>query len=257
MPETIRNYIIGFVIAFLLLGLFIILLAALYARRQKKNRKDRLEMQSQFDKTLLHSQLEIKEQTLQHVSHELHDNLGQVASLIKINLHTLKLDDPEKSVKKIEDTKELTKQLITDIKSLSVSLGNDRISHLGFSKAVEMEVQRLNATGAFTAVFRQEGRLPQLEIGKSIILYRMVQEVLNNMIKHSQARQIEILLEGRETGMILVLTDDGIGFNVEEKLTSGGAGLHNLRSRANLISAQLTIVSAPASGTQITIKLPL
>jgi hypothetical protein len=66
----------------------------------------------------------------------MHDNLGQVASLIKINLHTILLTTALRQRKKLEDTRELTKQLITDIKSLSVSLGADRISQTGACKSV-------------------------------------------------------------------------------------------------------------------------
>src|ERR1700760_2765462 len=111
MPDTIRYYIIGFVVAFFLLGCFIILLAALYSQKQQKNKEERRKMAAEFSDTLLHAQLEIKEQTLQDISRELHDNFGQVASLIKINLNTFRWDDEEKAMKKIEDTKELVRQL--------------------------------------------------------------------------------------------------------------------------------------------------
>src|SRR5688572_890805 len=135
MPDVIKNYIIAFVIAFLLLGLFIILLSILYSRKQVRNRKEKERAQEQFRQMLLQSRLEIREQTLQYLSRELHDNLGQIASLIKINLHTIKVSDPEKAIQKIENTKELTIQLITDIKLLSVSLGADRITQGGLAKA--------------------------------------------------------------------------------------------------------------------------
>jgi two-component system, NarL family, sensor kinase len=257
MPATIRYYIIGLVIAFLALGLFIILLSALYDRRRRKHRKERFNMQQQFDKTLRNSQLEIKEQTLKYVSQELHDNLGQVASLIKINLNTLNLEDTEKSTRKIEDTKELTRQLITDIKSLSVSLGNDRLTQMSLSKAIETEVDRLNASGAFTAEFHQTGAMPPIDPGKEVILFRMVQEVLNNMIKHSKGCHFHILVEGRLDCIILELKDDGIGFDVAEKMGGGGAGLLNLRNRSALIAAQLSLESSPGNGTMVTIKLPI
>jgi signal transduction histidine kinase len=255
MPETIRYYIIGFVIAFLLLGCFIILLAALYSRKQMKNRKEKLKMQAQFSDTLLHSQLEIKEQTLRHISWELHDNFGQIASLIKINLNTFSWDDQVKGVKKIEDTKELVRQLISDIKTLSISLDGDRISQSGLAKAIQLEIDRLNRTGHFEAIFGQEGELPLLSNERTIILFRMVQEILNNMIKHSGARQISVFLSAEEKSLKLALSDDGVGFDLEERKNSGGAGLRNLENRARLIQADLVITTAPGSGTEIIINL--
>lgn len=257
MPETIKSYIIGFAIAFLLLGAFIILLSVLYSNKQMRNRREREKLQSQFSQTLLQSQLEIQEQTLQHISHELHDNLGQVASLIKINLNTLQLKDTAKATEKIETTKDLTRQLITDLKSLSVSLGADRIAQTGLVKALETEVERLNKTGQFTASFIQEGNIPAMDNDKAVILYRMAQEILNNMVKHSGAKQITVLLSASENLFTLAFNDDGVGFDIEEKKYGGGAGLNNLQNRARLINAQLTMQSTLGNGTRVTIELPL
>ena len=253
--ESFEYYLWGFMIALVVLGCFILLLSILYSRRQARNRTEKLLMEQSFSQTLLQSRLEIQEQTLQHISHELHDNLGQVASLIKINLNTIKIDDRDKALERLEDTKELTRQLITDLKSLSVSLGGQRITQLGLGKALEIEVQRLNKTGEFEAEFTQEGMLPKLDGDKATILYRMAQECINNMVKHSRATKILVDLKSRENLIILALTDNGVGFNTEEQLQSNGAGLKNLHNRAQLINALLTIDSTPGSGTHVNIQL--
>jgi signal transduction histidine kinase len=177
--------------------------------------------------------------------------------LIKINLFTLQLNDTDKALAKIEDTKDLTRQLIADIKSLSVSLGSDRLAQAGLAKAIETEVERLNKTGEFIATYQLQGLMPDIDADKALILYRMAQEVLNNMVKHSKAKHINILLQVNENVFILAFSDDGIGFNAEEKATASGAGLRNLQSRALLINAQLHIESLPGNGTTITIGLPL
>lgn len=247
----------GFVGAFLLLGFFIIFLSVIYTRRQVKNRKEKMRMQSEFSSALLQTQLEIKEQTLQQISTELHDNLGQIASLIKINLNTIQLSDPAKTEEKIEDTKDLTRRLITDLKSLSLSLGSENIIRAGLEKSIQAEVERLNKIGHFTAIFSQEGIPVLLDKDKAVILYRMVQESLNNIIKHSNAKNIHVLLKGEEKLFTLAVNDNGTGFNVNEKMSNGGSGLHNLHNRAKLIGAQLSIQSSPEAGTIITIGLPL
>lgn len=186
----------------------------------------------------------------------MHDNLGQIASLIKINLNTLQLDDKEKSIQKIDDTKELVRQLITDLKSLSVSLNGDLIAKIGFIKGIENEVERLNKTGEFATQLKVDGAV-QLDENTTIILYRMVQEVINNIVKHSEARHIQFVISVSENLFNLVISDDGVGFNLEDKLTSGGSGLLNLQSRAKLIQAQFSIQSSPGVGTKICIELPL
>lgn len=231
----------------------IITTSVLYYNRKKSY----LTEKSKFNQILLQAQLEIKEQTMRHIAHELHDNLGQIASLIKINLNTLQLSDLKKGEQKIEDTKELVRQLITDLKSLSISLNGERTVQMGIVKSIELDVERLNKTGQFEVSIHQEGYSPTLDNNTTIIVYRMVQEILNNMVKHSGAKQIKITLNGNKNLLTLVCSDDGVGFNKEEKMNSGGSGLLNLQNRAKLINAQLTIRSSAKTGTTISIELPL
>jgi len=250
-------YLIGSCLLFLLFFFFLILL--LYKINVKQNSfiTKEHQLKSQFAQTLLQSQIEIQEQTLQHLSRELHDNLGQVASLIKINLNTLQLNDQQKLVAKIEDTKELTRQLIADIKSMSVSLGSDRIEQAGLVAVIETEVERLNKTGEFFARLEVTGSTPWIDKDRAVILYRMTQEVLNNIIKHSRARNISIVVHNTILAFTLSITDDGIGFNTSDLSTESGAGLYNLKNRAALINATLQVQSAPGAGTKIFIDLPL
>ncbi len=255
--EEISKTIIIVTAIILILIVFIFFTLLIYYSKRKTSIERETELKRQFSQTLLQTQLEIQEQTLRHISHELHDNLGQVASLIKINLNTLRLNDTVKSTEKIEHTKELTRQLIGDLKSLSVSLGAERVAQIGLAQALQTEVDRLNKTEQFEAVFSQEGKMPVIDNDKAIILYRMAQEALNNTVKHSSAKHINVLLNTRENLFTLAIHDDGVGFNINKKLNSGGAGLTNLQNRAGLINAQLTIQSTPGNGTRISIEMHL
>lgn len=256
MEKNEFTYLItfGFVI-FIAFLIFIVVVMYRYYKTNHQYLQHIKELEFKKTETLLESQLEIQEQTLQHISHELHDNLGQVASLIKINLNTIQFDDINKAKQRLEDTKELTRQLITDLKSLSVSLGGDRITQVGLAKALEIEVERLNKTEEFTAEFIQEGTMPVLGTDKATILYRMAQECINNMVKHSQAKKISVFLTSKENLLTLVVADDGIGYNVDEQMLSAGAGLKNLQNRAKLINAELTIISTPGNGSSVNIQL--
>lgn len=255
--ESLITLIILGTIIIIIFVAFVVLLSFLFTTKKNKLIQEKQLLQSQFSQALLQSQIEIQEQTLQQISRELHDNLGHIASIIKINLNTLKLDDLNKATTKIEDTKDLTRQLIGDIKSLSVSLNSDRIAKTGLVKALQTEVERLNKTDLFTATFTQTGPVPEIENDKAIILYRMAQEVLNNMVKHSEAKFIQVNLNVQDNLFILAFSDDGKGFDVEEQLKSGGSGLTNLEKRAGLINAQLTIYSKPGNGTHIAIEMSL
>jgi two-component system, NarL family, sensor kinase len=251
----ITNILGGLLLVFLTLVIFVS--AIRYQKRQRKHILEKQQLQSQFTQTLLQSQLEIQEQTLQQVSRELHDNLGQIASLIKINLNTLQLSDLAKATEKVEATKGLIRQLLADLKALSVSLGSDRLNQLGLVKALQAEVDNLNKTDAFTAAFVSEGVIPEIDDDKAIILYRMAQEVLNNMVKHSKAPLIKLSVSFKENIFTLAFTDNGTGFDIAAKLQSGGAGLKNLQNRAQLINAILNIDSQPGQGTHISIQIAL
>ena len=239
----------------ILLVSFIVVFILYYQKRRHAHVHEMNSVKTKFQQTLLESQLEIKEQTLQHIARELHDNLGQVASLIKINLNTLQLDEP-KTIQKVEDTKELVRELISDLKSLTITLNGDRVSQLGIAKCLEMEVERLNKTGLFEASFDQQGAIPTIDANTTVILYRMVQEIINNAVKHSNAKHINISLAASENLLSLVCRDNGRGFEVE-RIKSGGSGLTNLQNRAKLIKAKLSIQSSPEAGTAFLIELPI
>ena len=250
------SIIAGSLLLFLLCT-FIVAFTMLYIKRRRQHNMEKQQLETQFEQTLLQSELEIKEQTLQYVASELHDNLGQVASLIKIHLNTFQFKDEAKARQKIEDTKELIRQLITDLKLLSVRLGSDKVAQSGILKGLENEVERLNKTGLYKTTLQKDGAIPPLDDNTTIILYRMVQEVINNIIKHSRAKRIDINLKVEGIFFTLSLKDDGVGFNMEEKIKNGGSGLKNLYNRAKLINAKLLISSSPGKGTKILIELPL
>ncbi len=249
--EIYFSVIIITIFAFLLVGI-IITTAILYHNRRKLHLLER----STFAQTLLQSQLEIKEQTLQHLAVELHDNLGQIASLIKINLNTIKVEETDKAKLKVEETKELVRQLITDLKLLSVSLNSNRVTQLGITKSLEDEVARLNKIGLFKIMLQQVGSVA-LADNATIIIFRMAQEILNNALKHSTAKNVTISISVSDNLFSLSIVDDGTGFNLADKLKTGGSGLLNLQSRAKLIGATISIQSKLAVGTTVSILLPI
>lgn len=253
MTEQFYSDLITLVVTFFVFMLLIFFIVITLAIRYRKRKKENEILRVEFSEQLLKSQLEIQEQTLQFVSRELHDNIGQVASLIKINLNTMQVENMGVLETKITDTKELVKQLITDLKVLSSSLSGDKMTKVGLMKALQNEADRLNRTGMFKAHFVQETNIPPIHDDKAIILYRMAQEVLNNALKHSGAKEISLHadIDGNNK-FILTISDDGRGFDVEEKLkdvNDTGNGLLNLQQRAKVINGSITFKSVPGSGS--------
>jgi signal transduction histidine kinase len=258
MKDLLSNDLTFMAIAWIFFLLLIFLVVITLASRYRKRKKENLELKAQFEQALLKSKLEIQEQTLQHISREIHDNLGQVASLIKINLNTLPLDENSKANEKIEDTRELVRQLIADLKQLSGTLNSDKVLKNGLLKGLEFESARLNKTGVFESVFSLHDVIPDIGKDKAVILYRMSQEILNNSMKHSGAKHINIDVYYSENTLTILFKDDGRGFNPHEILKEdklGGNGLGNLVNRAKLINAEISFDSNPQEGTKVTIKM--
>ena len=252
------TYIIIFgSIAFISLAIFIVIVVLRFYNRNNLYLRNIERFENEKKQELLKSQLEIQEQTLKNISQEIHDNLGTTASVIKNYLLTLPINDPNELPLMLAETQNQVRQLIADVKSLSVRLSGDHIHFNGIVNSLNEEIKRISRISGLNVTLHLNESIKEPESGKSIILFRMIQETLNNAIKHSEAKNIEVNVTTSEKILILEISDDGKGFNVVEKRNSGGSGLLNLYSRANLIQANLNIQSSPGSGTKIRIELPL
>ena len=209
-------------------------------------------MQTQFQQALLQTQIEIQEQTLKTISQEIHDNIGQVLSLAKLNLNTLKLNEEQK----LNDTKQLVSKAINDLRDLSRSLHGDKIAELGLPDAIDNELKILQNTGQFNTQFKTKGHTYKLTPQKEMVLFRIVQEAMNNAVKHSRAKNITVQLQYEPSQFILTISDDGDGFDtVALPAAQKGIGLNSMQNRAALIGGTFSIQSAQGNGTVITISL--
>jgi two-component system, NarL family, sensor kinase len=246
-----------FVIAF---GVFIILLLAIFIamflvtsyKRKIKNKQLLARLDFEKNQAILQTQIEIQEQTLKTISQEIHDNIGQVLSLAKLNLGTLQYGEDEK----LNDTKNLVSKAINDLRDLSRSLHGDKIAELGLQSAVENELKILQNTGQYHTTLQITGEPYKLEAQKEMVLFRIVQEAIHNAVKHAKAKNITVQLNYWPNAFVLIITDDGIGFDTADlQAVQTGIGLKSMQNRAALIGGQFTITAATGSGTKIKIEL--
>ena len=222
----------------------------------RKNQNAKESQIENLNQALLHTQIEIQEQTLKTIAQEIHDNIGQALSLAKLNLNTFPAISDAAIQTKLDDTKELVSKAIVDLRDLSRSMHGDKINDLGLEEAIAGELKILKNTGQFSTNLQITGNTYRLQPQKEMILFRMVQEALNNAIKHSKATNIEVQLEYNDSYFRLGIVDDGIGFNpalLESAKT--GIGLKSMQNRAALIGGIFSVVSGITTGTVITIKL--
>jgi signal transduction histidine kinase len=228
-------------------------LLKLYDKKSKEYLLDMDNIKLTHDKNLLSTQVEIHEQTFENIAREIHDNIGQKLSLIKLNLNTLSLNQSGKDLDKINLSANLISTVISDLRDISKSLGSDSILANGLVKAIENELGQLSNSGKYEIVLDVHGEQIFLERKKELILYRIVQEALNNIMKHADASNIFIDIHFEEEILLIKIQDDGTGFISGQN--QNGAGLKNMQKRVALIDGEVEIITNP--GTLVNIKIPL
>jgi signal transduction histidine kinase len=240
---------------FAFLACSVIYFVVLYRNRQLKNKKEQEELEAAFRQELLKTRIEIHEQTLEHISKEIHDNITQVLSFVKLSLGTLgnTLDSSQKT--KVSESRELIAQTITDLRDLSKSLSFEHISAVGLIKTIEKEVERINKSGLVEINLLTEGQEYSLGEQRELVLFRILQEALNNALKHAGAKHFKISLQYQHDLFNLTLEDDGSGFSPGLLNNKSGSGLRNMENRAALIGGSAVIDSAPGKGCRVKVSL--
>lgn len=259
IQSDIHLLVIAGICLVIFLLLFIIIFVVLYRQRQALLIKKNEQIQYEFQQTLLQSQLEMQEQTLQKISEEIHDNIGQALSLAKLHLNTIESPLPPEADTKMNGARQLVSKAIQDLRDISRSFNTDNIQALGLVAAIEQELDLIRRTGKYTLSFVQEGNLFRLPPQQELIIFRVVQECFQNIIKHADARQIDVLILFKAGQMEITVRDDGKGFALhptEELGPGNGLGIRNMNARVKLIGGQVDIDSQPGSGTTIRILIP-
>lgn len=259
--EEIEIVIAASLLLFLITS-FVAVFAIIYERRRRRFIHDKRDMRASFQQEILKSKLEMKESTMHHISQEIHDNIGQLLSLAKLNLSTLSLTESPESEEKLRNAKSLVSKTINELRTLSKTLNSDFLMNESLANLLANEFEALQRLNLFTADFKVVGKEIPIEPQKQLILFRISQETINNAVKHAQPKKIEAILEYQNQKLSLVIKDDGTGFAPPNFTKSQvkkaiGTGLYNLQYRATLIGASLSIDSAPNQGTTVQIDLPL
>ena len=241
-------------LVFLLAPAFLLLYVSSYNRRKKNHIIEKQTLQTEYEADLLRTQLEVQEQTMKTIASDLHDNIGQLLSLTSLTLGSITVTD-DKAAKKLEDSQQLVRRSIKELRQLANLLHGEKIIETGLVDAIIHETDWLKKSDNYRVAFINNVEVyPGPSKEKDLVLFRLLQEVINNIIKHSSATEITITLDRLEGDILLSITDNGVGFVVEE--VKGGMGLSNLFKRTKTIQGEIEIVSAIDKGTTISIKVP-
>jgi two-component system, NarL family, sensor kinase len=237
---------------------FIIIILFSLQKKQNGYAQNLIMVKANFERERYKAQLEIQEQTVQDISREIHDNVGQVLSLAKLGMGTLDVERTAEAKASILEISDIMELALENLRNISRMMNSEVISKGGLRKSIEIQVEYIQRKGKFNTSLHVTGEPVQLHETKAIILFRIVQEALNNIIRHSSASDICITLSYTRGYLILEVKDNGKGFSLQE-LSSGLRpvnGISNMQHRAKLIDAEFEINSKPGFGTTIIVTTP-
>jgi len=210
--------------------------------------------------TLSQRLIEAQEQERSHLARELHDDINQRLALLVLSLETVKKPlrtlAPELA-EQIGEAVDSTMRLTSDVQSLSHRLHSSRLHTLGLEAAAREVCREFSERSGVTIEFQREGVVAGLGEAVSVCAYRVLQEALQNAIKHSRTRDIAVSLHGDVSALTLTVRDSGIGFDPSKALKGRGLGLVSMKERLKLVDGQLTVEAHSPGGTTVRARVPL
>ncbi len=194
------------------------------------------------------------------IARELHDDLNQRIALLSVQLEQLAQKPPESSVQLRRSMRELwqqTKDLSSEIHNLSHRLWPSQLKHVGIVVAVRRLGKDLSRQQGIQVEF-SHGKIPRsVAEDVALCLYRIVQEALHNVVKHTESESAQVELYADSGAIKLRIADSGGGFDLEAVRGRGGLGRANVRDRVRLVGGEISIQSKPAKGTQLEVSVPI
>lgn len=253
--KDIITIFVGVALFLLILGIGFIVLASYYIKKRKQHFEEKYTMKKEFEHQLLQSQIEVQEHTSNTLGKELHDNVGQLLTTTKMLMGL-----SERELEHVPDTlitaQETIGKAINELRTLAKSLDKDWLSRFSFIENMEQEAARINASRNTQLNIEYDEKILPINTDEQIMLFRIVQEAVQNAIKHGAATIINLTLKTKENLLHVSVTDNGKGF-LENENKNNGMGLSNIKHRITVLGGTLQIHSHPGDGTDISLQLPI
>lgn len=249
--------IVAITAVFLIAAVFLLAYINSYNKKKRKHLEEKKDMQRSFESELVKTRMEVQEQTLQTIAADIHDNVGQLLSLTRISLSTVNpQEEPLKATEKISAAMDLLDTSIKELRQLAAVLHAENLLKSGLPQAFERELERMERTTSIRTRFEINGEPEVLDPHTNLILFRVLQELLNNILKHASASSVHVSLSYGKNYLEMIVIDNGKGFDTLKALrTSNGMGLGNIFKRAKMVNAEFDINSIPGEGAKAYIKM--
>lgn len=240
-------------IIFIIVLLFITFFIIYFTFFKKKNQyiKEKKEIEIYLQNEINKTKIEIKDQTLTEVSRELHDNIGQIFSVVKMQLNNLK-KSPTINASDLDSIIDNVSNGIEEIRFISKIINKDITLKENLIVAIKNDLERIERLKKIKCSFQSECENLHINVEHELILYRIFQESITNSLKHSESYEIAVTIKNEENFIVIKIIDNGIGLSTKN---IDGTGITNMKSRAKLIGAIFSIKSN-TKGTEVIVKYP-
>jgi signal transduction histidine kinase len=225
----------------------------------EKKEMERQLLKQELDKQKLVAQAVVNAQEKERaeIGKELHDNVNQILSTAKLYLELARTEEDER-LDLINRSTDNISNAINEIRSISRSLVPPSVGDLGLIDSIQDLVENIRATKKLGVSFDYEGDIDEaLDEKQKLMLFRIIQEQVNNVLRHSKATLLQIELNTVGNMIDLSINDDGQGFDMEKVKLKKGVGLSNIISRAELFNGKVAIKTAPGKGCLLNINVPI
>ena len=254
--KEILQIVIACTLLFGVFGFFFVLFIIRYKNRLQQHKLEKQRLVFELENKELALGFSERELILDEVSQEIHDNIGQIAHLIRMNLYTIEqLSEHKEQLELIKYICELTDRLIKESRHISNSLNSDFIKNRGLFNMLEYDLERINATKQISCFIDIDGDNHNITAEAQLLVYRIAQEAIHNVLQHANATNLEMKVAFQKDGFIMIIRDDGIGFDETVAEGKGTMGIGNMYQRAKLINGSLNIRTGPGKGCCITLTI--
>ncbi len=240
-----------------LFALTVVIFVIFYQRKFFRQQSEMHELEIRHQKEITEGIMQAQENERERIAQDLHDEVGASLSAARLFINQIQYEEtlPE-MIELAEQAHGVLGTLVQEVRRVSHHLSPLVVEKLGFTGALRALFQQLEVNGLkITHSFQFQEAVLSHE--QQLALYRIVQEVSVNIVKHAEAQQVTLSLTQQPGSLRLWLEDDGKGFENSKDAPATGIGLSGIRARASFLNAQLHIDSAPGAGTRIEMIVPL
>jgi signal transduction histidine kinase len=232
-------------------------LAEAEVRRSRSKAEEELEQTYEKLRAMAHRIVELQEEERRNIARELHDEIGQSLTGLKLLISQATRSTPEASFEILKEAQSVVTELIQQVREISLKLRPSMLDDLGLLPTLLWYFERYTAQTRIKINFEHAGLQRNFQPDINTGVYRIIQEALTNVARYAEVNEVDVLIQADDNRISLVVQDQGTGFEVARLAAKASAGLSGMRERAQLLGGTVAIDTSPGKGTRLVAELPL